>query len=242
LPAQKPAEDDMPLEINPGAEETLQKAQCTVDLDIPHALNANAICTAYAYPYPMAPPLRKQKIGPLSLNNGYIKKQIQSTAYTRRTVHTEYYPTGGWRWQNAYHRGLDRSGRMEPHLVTNLYLFSDAVFPYVKEECIASNKIEEKRLKRYDDMEQEYTDGRADAETEATRKGLTPSFVKFDKFSPDGKRRALVRVPSGQWWIVCTLKIPGLTYFWEEPVGVHEGTTEKVILNEDNALTIEGAW
>jgi hypothetical protein len=242
LPKEQPQEDDMPLEINPGAEQKLVKAQALVDLDIPHPLDSNAICTCYAYPYPMAPPRRKLRQGNLTLNNLTIKRNIQATGYARRNMHQSFYPFGGWRWQNAYHRGVARSGRTEPHLLCNLFLFTNAVFPYVKEECELSNKAEEKRAQKYDDAVKEYTDERADAETDATRKGVGPVFVKFDKFDGHGGRRALVNLPPGQWWIVCTLKIPGLTYYWQEPLGVHEGTVDHTVLNEDSAMLIEGAW
>jgi hypothetical protein len=240
--AEPKIDEEAPIEVNSGSDQHLPKVKTFVDLDIPHQLNSSAVCTCYAYPYPMQPPRKRYKLPPLALNTHAIKKQIEMTAYVKRNVRAEYYPNGGYRWQYAYHTALKETGKMEPHLVTNLYLFSRSLTPLVREECEKRNNFEEQREKRYNAAVKDFKEERADAETDATREGRTPTFVKFSGFGPHGVRRAIVGLGPGQWWIVATLKIPGLTYYWQQPLTVHPGDTEHTVLDEDSALFIEGAW
>jgi hypothetical protein len=157
-------------------------------------------------------------------------------------VRANYYPTGGWRWQNCYAKALKRAGMTEPHVLMNMYIFTNNLLPYAYEEVKKRNEFEQKRQKRYDVAKTDYDELHADAETEATRKGVESQLLKYKKFFPNGDRQATAYLQPGQWWIVAVHKVPGLTFYWQEPVTIHDDEPCVVTLNEDNALMIEGAW
>jgi hypothetical protein len=237
-----PADQEMTIEVNNGASPEQRRTNVYFDLDIPHPLDYRASCNCMAYPYPVALQRKVQRQAQLTTNNRMLTRNITATAYNSRLIKHEYYPIGGWRWQEAYQRALKDCGATTPIVIGSLYLFVNKIFPYAKEESLKTNEFEEKRSKRYQEAAKDYTENHADAEAEATKKGLTPTGIRFNRFGEHGQRRAEIKLAPGQWWIVCRLKIPGLTYYWQEPVTVHADTTEHVSLNEDNALLIEGAW
>jgi len=235
------SELEIPLEINANVSKMMPAMPVYISLDIPHH-NNNTVSYCAVYPYPQPLPRIHKEVRALDTKLFGIKTLILQTAYSRKTMKTMAYPIGGWRWQAAYARALKRSGLDEPHILVNLYQFINDILPYCHEECKRSNEIEEKRVERFKRAEAEYSETRADTETEATRKGMVPLGVKYTKFFPNGVRQAVVKLIPGQWWVIATHKVPGLTYYWQEPLSVHPGEPAEIVLNEENALLIEGAW
>jgi len=88
-----------------------------INLSIEHTI-PNTVTFCAAYPYPVSHRRRAHTRPSQKLYN--LKQLIQQTSYTRRNVRQIAFPTGGWRWQNAYNKALNRSGMMEPHLLMNL--------------------------------------------------------------------------------------------------------------------------
>lgn len=237
----RPAEFDIPLEINAEAAKTLQKTPVHINLSVPHH-SSNTVTICGAYPYPTQPPKRRAPQRMLETNVRGLKNLIQQTAYTRKHIRTVAYPVGGWRWQDVYARAKERSGLIEPFLISNLYLYSNSLLPYAHEEVKKSNEFEVQREDRYKQAIEDFKQERGDAETEATRKGIYALVVKFKKFFANGDRQGSLNLTAGQWWVVATHKVPGLTYYWQLPFTVHDGEPTVVTLTEDNALLIEGAW
>jgi len=231
----------IPLEINTDSSKRLPPVEVFVSLDVPrHSSNTVSFCAAY--PYPQVLPRKLHDLPRLETKTFAIKNLILQTAYARKTIRTVAYPQGGWRWQEAYERALKRSGREEPHLLTNLYPFIGDMIPYCREECKRINEIEDRRIERYNAAVNDLNQTKADVETEATRKGMVPVAVRYTKFFPNGVRQGIVKLMPGHWWIIATHKVPGLTYYWQEPLAVQPGEPAEIVLNEDNALVIEGAW
>ncbi|HEY9719268.1 MAG TPA: hypothetical protein V6C69_17460 [Trichormus sp.] len=231
----------IPLEINANSSQKSPPVQLFVSLDVPHH-SSNTVSFCAIYPYPQTLPIRLHQTPPLDTKTFAIRTLLLNTAYARKTMKTVAYPQGGWRWQEAYERALKRSGREEPHVVLNLYPFINDLVPYCREEVKRSNEFEEKRVERYDQAVKDLAETKADTETEATRKGMVPVSVRYTKFFPNGIRQGIVRVMPGHWWVIATHKVPGLTYYWQEPVAIQPGEPAEIVLSEKNALLIEGAW
>jgi hypothetical protein len=231
----------IPLEVNANSSQKLPPVPLFVSLDIPHH-SSNTVSFCAVYPYPQTLPRRLHDTPALDTKTFTIKNLILNTCYARKTIRTVAYPQGGWRWQEAYERALKRSGREEPHLLTNLYPFIGDMIPYCREEVKRINEFEEKRVARYNQAVADLAETKADTETEATRKGMVPVAVRYTKYFPNGIRQGIVKVMPGHWWVIATHKVPGLTYYWQEPVAIQPGEPAEVVLNEDNALLIEGAW
>ena len=234
-------EFDIPLDMNKDTAAVIEKSPLYVNIVIPHE-SRNSFTVCAVYPFPVQPPKPRLNPRPLDTNLVTLKGLIQQTAYTRRNIRVVAYPTGGWRWQESYQAALKRYGQDEPHILSNMIPFVHSMLPYVYEEVKARNEFELARLKRYQDTCADVKETRADAETEATRKGLEGRYLRFSKYFGKGAKQGVIKLPVGEWWIVATQKIPGLTYYWQQPVTMHQGEQSVVTLNEDNALIIEGAW
>lgn len=239
--AQPQSEFDIPLEINGEAAANLTLVPFYINISVPHHSNST-VTSCTAYPYPIQPLRRNNPMHLLDTNYYTLKKLIEQTAYTRKSLKVQAYPVGGWRWQYAYAVALRRCGQDEPHYLLSFIPFVNAMLPYCHEEVKKLNDTEVKREIRYRQAVADSQAMRADAETEATRRGVEPQAVRFKKFFATGDRQATIKVAAGQWWVVATHKVPGLTYYWQQPMTVHEDQNNVVTLNEDNALTIEGAW
>ena len=101
------------------------------------------------------------------------------------------------------------------------------MIPYCREEVKRSNDFEEKRVARYNHAVADLAETKADTETEATRKGMVPVSVRYTKYFPNGIRQGIVKVMPGHWWVIATHKVPGLTYYWQEPVAIQPGEPPK---------------
>ncbi len=205
---------------------------------VPH--NKQAIDSFMVYPYPVKPPVVKQPDG-LPTSFKLIKGRIVETGYLNRQSGIKPIPTFGWRWEEAYNAGLRHAaakvGMGEPHTFATYYPWSSEMVKWVLPECRRINAQEDERWERYQGVNTEYNEKRVDIEMQSVRDGLFP--LKMKRLSNFG---ASTNLPPGNWWVVGTHKVPGLTYYWNMPVSVPPGSSTNVVLNERNALVIKGAW
>lgn len=207
-------------------------------IQVPH--NKQAVDSFIAYPYPVKPPVVTRSEG-LPTTFKTIKGRIVQTGYLDRQSGVKPVPTFGWRWEEAYNAGLRHAagkvGMGEPHTFVTYYPWASEMVKWVLPECRRINAQEDERWERYQAANAEYNEKRVDVEMEAVRDGLFP--LKMKRLSNFG---ASTNLPPGNWWVVGTHKVPGLTYYWNLPVTVPPGSSTNVILNERNALVIKGAW
>ena len=224
--------------------------------------NTDAIDKFVAYPYPMPLPIPKRPPGykshadasdakPLIPQQAYdkmpntrkqIRNMIMTTGYTSRSKRNVAYPSGGWRWQMAYRNALKRCRLDEPIVMYEMYPFIDAMEPLVKDECKKMDELEEDRQRRYTAAYEEWQVNRSDIENEATRKGYFPIEFNLLRGWRGPNSAADLKLGPGSWWITGSHKVPGITYYWQQPVEVVNGQIETVDLNWQNALVIEGGW
>jgi hypothetical protein len=117
------------------------------------------------------------------------------------------------------------------------YQWARDVTPYAVVEAKKWNALEDERWARYNKAVDEWTKNRADVEADAMKKGLNPMELK-----KRGIGWVLQDIPSGSWWLTCTRKVPGLTYYWQIPLTAAPSEKVKIVLTEMNALVIEGGW
>jgi hypothetical protein len=215
-----------------------------VFINIPH--NNNAVNHFLAYPYPIELPKKRNDNlhvqRPLPTSKRELRNLILATGYSTRDAGIRPYPTNGWRWQYAYHAALNKSHLTEPNAITEMYRFMDALVPYARAECQRLNKVEDDRAERYLRAQEDCDQNRQEYETDATRKGYSPIEVRPDKFFRGHMNLAELRLGEGPWWIVGTRRVPGLKYYWQQPVTAVKGEVTTCELNEENALVIEGGW
>jgi hypothetical protein len=194
-----------------------------------------------AYPYPMKPPPAKQKIRLLPDKEKQLKNMILSSGYLSRSAADQPYPPGGWRWQYAFNKAIKNSNMTMPHSIFEHYLWADRIMPYVRAQTKLYNAYEKTRVTAYNEAQQDFLDNRTSAEDEATKAGVGPTPMKkvYLKSGKIGLHYASTLKP-GKWWILATHRVPGLKYFWLLPLDVEK--SERVILNESNAIYIEGGW
>jgi hypothetical protein len=202
----------------------------------------NSILTLKAYPYSTRP-LKRTTIGqPLPEEEDAIKQTVLSSGYQARLSLDKPYPMGGWRWQYAYRNGLKRSGLGVPHTIFEQYKWANKVVPFVKPECQRINKIEELRDKRYLQAVANYEDNHRDEEMDALKLNQEPVELKLTLTNQNKQREGSLYLSPGEWWITGLHKSPGLNYYWQEPVQVMAGETLNVMLDDSNALYVQGGW
>jgi len=211
-----------------------------VQLTVPHS--TSAVHKLVAYPYPMQLPKARKEILDLSTESTALESEILTSGYTQRGTSNKPYPFQGWRWQYAYHNALKRAHADEPAVISDIYPFIRKMTPYCREECRRINTIEHERVERYKRLAEEYEQHAQEAETDATRKGYTPVAVEINKLWRGHFNIGEVKLGEGTWWITGTKKVPGITYYWQQPVEVIKGEPVICELTEDNALVIEGGW
>jgi len=111
----------------------------------------------------------------------------------------------------------------------------------VRKEVIAINAKEKERRQRWDLAEAVFNENRADLEVQSFNQGLFPIDVPMRR-EIGGYRKGRVVVNKTNWWIVAMHKVPGLKYYWLWPVKLNDNAEQLVVLNEDNAILIEGGW
>jgi hypothetical protein len=216
------------------------KIYVRVQLTVPRS--TNAMNKLVAYPYPMQLPKARKEIFDLSTDTRALKEEILTSGYLQRGTSIKPYPFQGWRWQYAYHNALKRAHADEPAVISDIYPFVRKMTPYCREEVRRINNIEHERVERYKRLAEEYEQHGQEAETDATRKGYTPVPVEINKMWRGHFNIGEIRLGEGTWWITGTKKVPGITYYWQQPVEVLKGQPVICELTEDNALVIEGGW
>ncbi len=207
----------------------------SVRINVPH--NTHPVDVFTAYPYPVKPPRLAAPPSYLPVDRPSLKGLLLSSGYSARISTDKAYPTGGWRWQYAYNSALKKSKLGLPHTILTMYQWIDAIMPCVAAECRRSNEIEDARWARYQKAVDEFEQKFADIENEAVRKGLYPVEMPCR-----ARGFSQAQVPPGSYWLTCTRKVPGLTYYWREPVEVAPGAVVNLMLTESNALEILGGW
>lgn len=235
-------------EISPKAlppDEALARPKATINLSLRVPQVEKAVDKITLYPYTTKPPRVMIPIKDLPTSAYAMKNMLLSTGYQSRLSLKKPYPEYGWRWQYAYRNALKHSGQTPPKTIVGIYSFTDAVTPYALKECKRINEIETARAERYTKAVQEYEDNHKDEEMEALRLGLeaTPALLKPRlKGGVPISFDAQVTVPPGEWWVTGTHKVPGLVYYWQEPLKIDGNNTYNVELNDSNALLIQGGW
>lgn len=207
---------------------------------VPHL--KKAVTQVCAYPYPMKPPTAKQKVRFLPDKDKPLKNMILSSGYFSRANSDVPYPPGGWRWQYAFQKAVKKSNLSMPHSIFEHYIWADRILPFVKEQAKAYNAFEKTRVAAYGVALQDFTDNRTEVEDQATQRGLTPVPMKRVTLRSGtiGMHYA-GNVKEGKWWILATHRVPGLKYYWLLPKEI-ESKNHRIILNESNAIYIEGGW
>jgi hypothetical protein len=211
-----------------------------IQLTVPHS--TNAVHKLVAYPYPMQLPKARKEIFDLSTDSTALKEEILTSGYTQRGTSSKPYPFQGWRWQYAYHNALKRAHADEPSVLSDIYPFVRKMMPYCREEVRRINNIEHERIERYKRLAEEYEQHGQESETEATRKGYVPVPIEINKLWRGHFNIGEIKLGEGTWWITGTKKVPGITYYWQQPIEVVKGDSVVCELTEDNALVIEGGW
>lgn len=204
-----------------------------VAVQVPH--NQQPIDKLVAYPYPVRPPANNKPVPPLFDDDKMIKQMVLNQCYTTRR-HDLAYPAYGWRFENALKAAIIKSGMGMPHHIASAYPWTKKMMQWIKPEIDRINLEEEQRLERYEKMCSHWETDGVEIENEATRKGLQPVAVRTVR------ALAKVRLEPGTWYIAGTRKVPGLLYYWQQPVTVVAGQTPTVKLTQENALFIQGAW
>lgn len=206
---------------------------------VPHM--KKALTKVVAYPWPMKPPVRKQPIKQLPEKEKALKNMILATGYFNRASPDVPYPPGGWRWQYAFHTAIERSGISVPHSIFEHYGWADRMIPFVKAQTKVYNAFERERGQRFAAANQEYLDIRSESEDAAVHRGLAPvNMRKISLKSNAIGTHFAGNLKPGKWWILGTHRVPGLKYFWLLPVEIEK--SGRVVLNEGNAIYIEGGW
>lgn len=215
--------------------EAQQPAVVTARIQVPHAVRPVDVFSVH--PYPMRPPVVKQKPSLLPEEPKHLRDMLLHSGYATRHMAEKPYPIGGWRWQYAYREALRKSHLGTPHTLITAYKWISDITPYAVRETKASNLAEQERYERYQKAQEEYEKTRQEVENEAVRMGLYPVVLR--------SRHANIaegRLPAGNWWLTCTRKVPGLTYYWQIPFSAAAGENVNLTLTQQNALVITGGW
>lgn len=222
--------------------EPVKEGEATIiaTIAVPHT--KKGLTQVTAYPYPMKPPLIKQKVKLLPDKDKQLKQMMLSTGYFSRASLDVPYPPGGWRWQYAFSKAIKNSKMSLPHSIFEHYQWADRMMPYIKEQTKIYNRFERERVEAYNAALAEYNDNRTEVEDAAMQRGMAPVPMKrvFLKSGKVGLHYAGNLKP-GKWWFIATHRVPGLKYFWLLPVEIGD-KKERIVLNEGNAIYVEGGW
>lgn len=239
------AEEQISPKALPPDDSEAQKPKATVNVSVQLPQMDKAQTKITLYPYTTKLPKVMVPYKELPLHPAALRNQLLSTGYTNRLSLKKAYPDFGWRWQYAYHNALRQYGEGTPKGILGIYKFTDGMMPFVAAECKRINKIEAARKERYEKAVSEYEDNHKDEEMEALRMGLEATELKLKprvKGSQIISFDAQAQIPPGEWWVTGTHKVPGLVYFWEEPLKVEADNNYNVTLTDSNALLIQGGW
>lgn len=235
VPLPAPKTDGPPSLFDEGQTATQQTASLDVRINVPHAQHPIDVFTVH--PYPIKPPKVEKPPAPLPEDAKALKDLLVQSGYIQRESGVKPYPFVGKRWQYAYKTGVAKSGLGVPHGLFTMYSWAHDVTPYVLKECIKWNAFEAERKARYIKALADFDNHRADFESEAVKQGLYAIDLRHRGFG-----WGVANIPPGNWWLTCTRKVPGLTYYWQVPMTAAPGENIKVMLTESNALVITGGW
>lgn len=206
---------------------------------VPHT--RNVVVKGMAYPYPPKMPLISSNMIPD--DDKAIKELLMGSGYLRRQTANQPNPLGGWRWQYAFNKAVKKSRLAFPHSIVEHYRWSNAMIKFVKPEIQQINRFEKQRLARYQLEEAFFTEHSEIIKHDSARRGLDPVAIEVLPTSP--KRVGLdmkVKVARAKWWFTVDYTVPGLTYHWRIIRDLAKEKPERLILNEGNAISIEGGW
>jgi hypothetical protein len=224
------------VEVSANEDAVEPPATVHVRINVPH--NHKAVDVFAAYPYPVKLP---QNLPPTMLPEKpkELKNMLLSSGYAARTSGERPYPMGGWRWQDAYRIALAKSHLAVPHTIVGMYPWIKEITPWVVVECKRINAREKQRWERYLKFKEEYDRNHVDIENDAVRAGLAATVMRPRRGKPGYVEKEL---PAGNWWITCTRRLPGLTYYWQIPVTAAAGEHVNLMLTENNMLVATGGW
>jgi len=217
--------------------DTEPKATSEVTIWVRVQLDDKAVDSFTVFPYPVKPPANKNPIKPLSDKPRTVSDQLLGAGYLNRVAHQPVFPTNGWRWQYAYETAIRHSGNDLPKTIFSMYRWRNNMVQYMIPEIMRINAIEKKRKATYEKAILEHKRSFTDLENEATRNGLYPVDVRMGRAF-----KGQVTLSAGTWWISGSRKVPGLVYYWWLPITVTAGDKSQIVLNENNALLIQGGW
>ena len=240
LPEKSQEEPSKPEGDTPLDEENQEKVPLTIHVYVPQNKRASNEFTVYPYPVETPTPHPRLTITLLTTNEKELKADLRLLGYVGRPGLPIPYPAGGYRLIYAYRKALKRYGQGQAHTLGELYRWIDEIYPYFRAEVLKSNEDELARIERKNAIQAQFTQYRADIEDQALKQGLSAQQVRIGSWNGPGQKTT-IRLAKARWWIVGTHKLPGLTFYWQEPVDLTQGG-QSVQLNDGNALLIEGAW
>ncbi|HEY9788190.1 MAG TPA: hypothetical protein V6D17_22570 [Candidatus Obscuribacterales bacterium] len=221
-------------------ENNAQEGTVRVRISVPH--KNRAVSTITLYPYPPRPPRIRQPIGKIDTKDKNLKAQLLNLGYAHRSALEKAYVPGSWRLQYALKAAVGKSGSRPPTNILTMYPWIWRTLPYFREEVMRINDLEAERRKRYQRAVKEFEENGSDIETEALQRGLSPLPLALKKLEEGTSQSGIAKLPSGNWWVVATHKVPGLSFFWQLPIYVNPGQNPTVLLTQSNAIVIEGGW
>lgn len=217
------------------ADDEKSKAHVTFAVEVP--LNANCHDEFAVFPYPVTVP-----------NIGRIDYQLPAGVDDLRNFIKQcvFYKWGkaenappDWRVDRAFKLALDSSRKHLPEISTGLDEWVDEFLPYFARAVRKINASEAIRWKRYKEADvveaarQVYQD-------DAASKGLSAIVLNVRQIRPGIRETETVKLRLGNWYLVGTHSVPGLTYYWQQKVSLTGPYVRYIVLNEQNALWIKG--
>ncbi len=239
---QSPAKNnisDEDINLTDTSSQAPARVNLTIRIEVHRTKNVTESCRIY--PYPVAPPPKKGDPAALPIKDKPLRQVLLNMGYFNKMRQEKPFPTGGWRMQYALEAAMKKSGFGPPHSIFTEYAWADNIIPYMRKETIAINKKELERMERYNLAQAVFNDHRADLEVQSFNQGLFPIDVPIHR-ELGGYRIGRVVVNKATWWIAAMHKVPGLKYYWLWPVKLNDSSEQLVVLNEDNAIYIDGAW
>lgn len=226
-----------PLSLFDDPKSVHQTAHLNARVLVPHAIRA--VDTFAIYPYPVKPPVVKGPAAPIPQDVKSLKHLLLHSGYNARSHPDKPYPTGGYRWQYAFQAAVKKSGIGVPHSLVGAYQWIGQIMPYVMREAQAWNQFEKERYQRYEKAVAEFEKTRSEVEDDAVREGLYPMALRPRKGFASSTDAT---IPAGNWWLTCTRKAQGITYYWQIPFSAAPGENVNLTLTQPNALVITGGW
>lgn len=235
-----PTGDGIPLPAGSQEEQDNGRTQSILSVAIRSKYNKKAQDHMIVYPSPQLPPRVKTEIGPLATDRSNLKQMLLQSGYQDRLSLDHPYPMYGMRWHTAFQAALKNSKMGVPHTMFDYYPWINKMVDYIRPEVIKINAHEKARKDAYLKAVFFYQEEAREAENEAVRNNYSPLAFTPKKDSTGTYWRG--EIPAGNWWITATRKTPGLQFYWQIPITVAPGQSPSVVLNEDNALWIQGGW